>query len=87
MKKALLIAFAAFMMVGCTEKTLTRYCGGQYEIRLEKGQRLVEITWKDEDLWILTEPMDSNYQPRTRTFYEDSSWGLYEGKITIIEKR
>jgi hypothetical protein len=87
MKKALLIAFAAIIMVGCTDKTMTRNFGSSYEVRLEKGQRLVEITWKNEDLWILTEPMDTDYQPQTKTFYEDSSWGLYEGKITIIESR
>ena len=86
-RKALLIAFAAIMMVGCTEKEMTRHFGGSSEIRLEKGQRLVEVTWKDENLWILTEPMDADYQPRTKTFYEDSSFGLYEGKITIIESR
>lgn len=87
MRKALLIAFAAIIMAGCTEKQMARSWGGSSRIELESGQRLVEVTWKDEDLWILTEPMDSNYQPRTRTFYEDSSWGLYEGKVTIIEKR
>ena len=87
MKKALLIAFAAIIMVGCTDKTMTRNFGSSYEVRLEKGQRLVEITWKGEDLWILTEPMNADYQPQTKTFYEDSSWGLYEGKITIIESR
>lgn len=87
MKKALLIAFVAIIMVGCTEKAMTRNFGASSEIRLEKGQRLVEVTWKKNNLWLLTEPMDSDYQPKTKTFYEDSAWGLYEGKITIIESR
>lgn len=36
MRKALLIAFAAIMMAGCTENTMTRHFGGSSEIRLEK---------------------------------------------------
>lgn len=87
MKKALLIAFAAIIMVGCTDQKMARSFGGELQVRLEKGQRLVEVTWKENNLWLLTEPMDSDYQPKTKTFYEDSSWGLYEGKITIIESR
>ena len=38
-------------------------------------------------LWILTEPMDSDYVPKTKTFYEDSNLGVMQGKITIIEQR
>lgn len=87
MKKALLIAFAAIIMVGCTENDMTRDFGGELEVKLEKGQRLVEVTWKENNLWLLTEPMDSDYQPKTKTFYEDSSWGIYQGKVTIIESR
>jgi len=87
MKKALLIAFAVIILTGCTEKERARSLGGSSEIKLEKGQRLLEVTWKGNDIWLLTEPMDSDYQPRTKTFYEDSAWGLYEGKITIIESR
>ena len=87
MRKALLIALAAIMMVGCTEKMNARRFGGSSEIKLEKGQRLAEVTWKNDNLWRLTEPMDSDYKPQKRTFYEDSSWGVFEGKITIIESR
>ena len=53
----------------------------------EAGQRLVEITWKDANLWILTEPMDSDYIPKTKTFYEKSQFSIMEGSITIIESR
>ena len=69
------------------ENYVTRNFGGSQTITLEKGQRLVEITFKRNDLWILTEPMDSDYMPKTKTFYEDSNYGIMEGKITIVEKR
>jgi hypothetical protein len=66
---------------------MVRNFGWKSEIRLEKGQQLVEVTWKDDNLWILTEPMDSDYIPKTKTFYEKSSFGAWEGKVTIIESR
>ena len=77
---------AVLLLTSC-ENFATRNFGGSQTIELEKGQRLVEITFKDNDLWILTEPMDSDYVPKTKTFYEDSNLGVMQGKITIIEQR
>lgn len=87
MKKLILSAFTAMVMTSCTQNMMTRSFGSESEIRLKKGQRLVEMTWKNNDLWILTEPMDSDYKPTTKTFYESSSFGVWEGKITVIESR
>ena len=75
------------VVVSSCENFATRNLGGSQTIELEKGQRLVEITFKNNDLWILTEPMDSDYVPKTKTFYEDSNFGVMEGKISIIEQR
>ena len=86
----IIAAIVAVMIVGflCScENFMTRNFGGSQEIKLEKGQRLVEITFKYNDLWILTEPMDSDYVPKTKTFYEDSNLGVMQGKITIVEQR
>ena len=77
---------AVLLLTSC-ENFSTRNFGGSQTIELEKGQRLVEITFKDNDLWILTEPMDSDYVPKTKTFYEDSNLGVMQGKITIVELR
>ena len=77
---------AVLLLTSC-ENFAIRNFGGSQTIELEKGQRLVEITFKDNDLWILTEPMDSDYVPKTKTFYEDSNLGVMQGKITIIEQR
>ena len=77
---------AVLLLTSC-ENLVTRNFGGSQTIELEKGQRLVEITFKDNDLWILTEPMDSDYVPKTKTFYEDSNLGVMQGKITIVEQR
>jgi len=85
--RGMFAALVALVMLTSCENLVTRNFGGSQTIELEKGQRLVEITFKDNDLWILTEPMDSDYVPKTKTFYEDSNLGVMQGKITIVEQR
>ena len=31
--------------------------------------------------------LNSDYVPKTKTFYEDSNLGVMQGKITIVEQR
>jgi hypothetical protein len=74
------------MMVGC-EQYVSRKAGGTMTIKLEPNQRLMEATWKYGDLWYITEPMDSDYVPKTKTFKEDSNFGVLEGTVTFVESR
>lgn len=86
MKKTLLIItmIICCLFTGC--HNTTKNFGGEMTIELEPGQKLEEITWKDEDLWILSRPMREDEQPETHTFYEKSEWGLLEGTVTVVEK-
>ena len=84
--KHFLLAIVCILLCGCDNYN-TRNLGGSMTLELQKGQRLVEITWKDADMLILTEPMDSDYIPKTKTFYEKSQFSIMEGSITIIESR
>ncbi len=86
MKKMILLALTALMMVGC-EQYVTRNVGGTLTIKLESGQKLIEATWKKSDLWYLTEPMDSDYKPKTKVFQESSMCGVFEGKVIFIESK
>ena len=90
MKKVLtLFAFAlsiAALTISC-DNVMSRKFGGSTTINLEKGQKLVEATWKENSLWYLTEPMDSDYVPKTKTFKEDSNFGVLEGTVTFVESR
>ena len=90
MKKVLtLFVFAlsiAVLTISC-DNVMSRKFGGSTTINLEKGQKLVEATWKEDSLWYLTEPMDSNYVPKTKTFKEDSNFGVLEGTVTFVESR
>ncbi len=76
-----------FSLISCTDNQISRKFGGITEIRLEKGQKLLEATWKDNNLWYLTEPMDDDYTPKTKVFREDSNFGVLEGKVLFIESK
>lgn len=88
MKKILLVCMlivALVAMTGCTSQHLAKQWGGEMTIELNKGESLEMITWKDDDLWILTRERSVNEVPITHTFYESSSWGILEGTIYIVE--
>lgn len=88
MKKKILvvatIGASAVALTGC--QTATKSLGGKTTITLEPGQKLEEITWKDDDLWYLTRPMTEDDIAETHTFQQSSNWGVFEGTVTITEQ-
>ena len=87
MKKILFIVFTVFCLCSC-DQYMSREFGGNTTIKLEPGEKLVEVTWKgDADLWYLVEPMDSDYTPKTKVFKESSMYGVSSGKVTFVESR
>lgn len=87
MKKRIIYALLllCLLLSGCTEQTITRNLGGTMTLDLKPGQKLEEITWKDDQLWYLTRPMKEDEEPETHTFQESSEWGIIEGTVIIIE--
>ena len=83
----------AVMMIGSIIFTFsnsqyaTRKMGGSYVENLPKNVKVVNVTWKDSNLWILTRPMKDNEQPETYTFKESSLLGVLEGTVTIKESK
>ena len=87
MKKLFILVFAIISLASC-DQLVTRNFGGNSTIKLEPGEKLVEVTWKgDGDLWYLVEPMDSDYVPKTKIFKESSIVGVLEGTVTFIETK
>jgi len=82
-----LLLITVLSFTNCTEQARTKAFGGTMTIELEKGERLIEATWKDTQLWYLTEPMKEDYVPNTKTFREQSSFGMMEGKVVFKESR
>ena len=90
MRKLIISAAMLLMTVAMTTSCsnwMSRKFGGSTTINLPAGQKLIEVTWKENSLWYLTEPMDSDYVPKTKTFKEDSNVGVLEGTVTFVETR
>ena len=83
----LLIGCASFVFNSCTKNQRARAWGGEMTITVPTGQKLVNVTWKENDVWILTRPMRADESPETYSFYEKSKWGLMEGEIKLIESK
>ena len=88
MKKILFaLTLIILLFTGCTKNQMARKYGGTMTIKLEPGQRLMEATWKDNNLLYLNETMDSDYEPKTKTFHEDSNFGVIESTVIFVETR
>ena len=55
MKKTILpvLVAAVFMVIGCTDNMKARKYGGKETMKLKPNERLLNITWKGDDLWRL----------------------------------
>lgn len=91
MKNILVLWIISFTIIviayGFTQNQKAKTFGGIETIQLEKGVRLVNITWKGKegaDLWILTKK--DTTKPVTYSFKEKSNFGVMEGEVIIIEK-
>lgn len=87
MKKIILAIATISLLSSCTENIRTRSLGADQTIRLPKGEKLIEATWKNSNLWYLTAPMESDYIPQTKIFREDSNFGLMQGTVYFEECR
>ena len=87
MRRNLFILITILFFISCTENQMARKFGGTAEIKLPRGEKLLMVTWKETNLFYLTEPMDSDYIPKTKIFREDSNYGLIESKVIFIESR
>ena len=87
MKKVFLAILMGVMVTSCTENNRVKNWGGEGNINLPKGRKLVNVTWKENQIWYLTRPMNSNDVAETYQFQEESSWGVMEGTYNIIETK
>jgi len=74
-------------LFSCTENTRVKNFGGTGTINLPKGRKLVNVTWKENQVWYLTRQMHSEDVAETYQFQEESSWGVIEGTYNIIETK
>lgn len=82
---AMVIILLVIGLSSCNQNAMTKSWGGEMDLTLEPNQKLVQITWKDTDLWILTKDMSESDVAEKYTFYEESGLGIMEGEIRISE--
>ena len=87
MKKLSIFILLALSLAACTENARVKSWGGDGTINLPAGRKLVNITWKETQIWYLTRPMNSTDVAETYQFHEESSFGVMEGTYTIIETK
>lgn len=80
-----LLAVMVFSLTGC--KSIAKSYGGTITIDVPKGQKVIEATWKDSNLWYLTRPMREDEEPEIFTLQEDSNFGIIEGKVIFEESK
>lgn len=80
------IAYMAFVFI-FPENKRTVLFGGTMEIKVEPGQKVMIATFKGNNLFYMTEPMDSGYIPKTKTLHEKSGRGIIESEVKFIERR
>lgn len=80
-----IIAVVLVVLAGCTENQRARGWGGESMVRLPPGRKLINATWKEADLWVLTRPAEAGEKPERFHFEEHSNWGVLEGRMVIQE--
>ena len=70
---------------GCTANERARKYGGKQTIDVPAGHKVIDVTWKGEDVWYAYRPIREGEQPETITFQQKSKYGIIEGKVVFEE--
>jgi len=79
MKKLMMILGVMVVMSSCTENARARHFGGTEELTLKPNEKVLNVTWKDNEMWICTQDTITGVV----YFREKSSWGVIEGTVVI----
>lgn len=83
MRTILLLALVSTL--GCTEQVRAKSFGGTLRTDLPADRKLVNVTWKEANMWVLTRPMRPEERAESYEFRESSSFGMMQGTIVITE--
>lgn len=70
---------AVAALSGCTDNSRARRWGGTEEVTLKPNEVVLNVTWKENEMWICTKDTISGVV----YFREKSSWGMMEGTVIL----
>ena len=77
-KKTLSLLFiVALSVISCTENVRARRFGGTEEVKLKKNEIVLNVTWKETQMWICTKDTVTGIT----YFREKSNLGIMEGTV------
>jgi hypothetical protein len=79
MKKLILAVALVSLATSCTENSRARRWGGTEEISLKPNEKVLNVTWKENEMWICTKDTVTGIV----YFREKSSWGVMEGTVIL----
>jgi hypothetical protein len=79
MKKLIFIAIATLGMASCTDNQRAKHWGGTEEIQLKPNEVVLNVTWKEAEMWICTKDTVTG----VTYFREKSNWGVMEGTVIL----
>lgn len=78
MKYGIILLITA-LLFGCTKNQRAINFGGKEELALKPNERLINVTWKSDNMWVLTEDTITH----KKYFRESSSFGIWNGEISF----
>ncbi len=76
--KYFILVFGLFL-VSCTDNANTKTFGGTQEIKLKPNEKFLNVTWKEANMWIITQDTVTGIS----YCREKSSFGIWEGTVVI----
>ena len=92
----IILSVLALLLCGCGQhpnddvkssgSVVAKKVGGTANIVLPPKQKLVSVTWKRDDMWILYRPFREGEFAEEYTYKEDSTFGMMEATLRIKEQ-
>lgn len=79
MKKVLFSLLMGLSITSCTDNSRARNFGGTEIIDLKPNEIVLNVTWKESNMWICTQDTTNGIV----YFREKSSWGVVEGTVVL----
>lgn len=75
----MMVTGIVLLVASCTDNERARRFGGTEEVELKPNEVVLNVTWKENEMWICTKDTTTN----TVYFREKSSWGVMEGTVIL----